>query len=146
MDNYFSYGSNMNPSQMEARCNGARSLGRAYLPGAQVVMNERGVATIIEADADVWCWGVLWSVSVGDIRALDRYEGVESGFYSKARRSVYIDGSPLENVLIYLARDSALPGVYRSRLGYLEGIVEGAKAFDLPEYYIHTLESLAVGV
>jgi len=136
---YFVYGSNMDPAQMESRCPGARALGRAHLAEWEVRIYERGFATVINAPGSV-TWGVLWDVSPSDVRSLDRYEGVADGLY---RREILTVQGPehAHTALIYIAEFEG-DGVPRD--GYLERILDGARAFDLPDDYRAKLARLGL--
>jgi hypothetical protein len=134
---YFAYGSNMDPVQMESRCPDARALGRAHLAEWEVRIYERGFATIVNAPGSV-TWGVLWDVSPSDVRSLDRYEGVADGLYRREMLTVH--GPESAHVaLIYIAEFEG-DGVPRD--GYLERILDGARAFALPERYCAKLARL----
>ena len=85
---YFAYGSNMDSARMLARCPGARMAGVASLKGYRLA--ERLYADIETAEGCV-VGGVLWSVTLADLRVLDRFEGVAAGAY---RRGVYAFSTP----------------------------------------------------
>ena len=121
---YFAYGSNMDPVQMHDRCPGAKPIGVAKYDDYQLMINTRGVATVVPRNDNV-CYGVLWAVTEEHMRALDRYEGVKQGFYTKGLAKVYIHGTEFESV-IYVASDSK-PGVPRS--GYLDKLIAGVEFF-----------------
>ena len=137
---YFAYGSNMDPVQMESRCPDARALGRAHLAEWEVRIYGRGFATVINAPGSV-TWGVLWDVPPSDVRSLDRYEGVADGLY---RREMLTVQGPEDTyvALIYIAEfdDDGVP-----RHGYLGRILDGARAFGLPEDYRAKLAQLDRG-
>ena len=69
---YFAYGSNMNAERMIGRCGSAEPLGPAELVGYRLV--ERRFADI-DADEDDSVYGLLWSMEMHDLPALDAYEG-----------------------------------------------------------------------
>lgn len=85
---YFAYGSNMETARMLARCPGARMAGVARLKGYRLA--ERLYADIETAEGCA-VGGVLWSVTLADLRALDRFEGVAAGAY---KRGVYAFSTP----------------------------------------------------
>lgn len=70
----------MHISQMAARCPSSVFLGRAILRGFRFQINERGVANVLQSDAD-FVEGLMFSVSSTDKKRLDRNEGVNKGFY-----------------------------------------------------------------
>jgi gamma-glutamylcyclotransferase (GGCT)/AIG2-like uncharacterized protein YtfP len=77
---YFSYGSNLNRSQMGYRCPDAFPTQSFRLVGWKLVF--RGVADIMPVAGSA-VWGGLWSVSERDLQSLDRYEGVGRGHYKR---------------------------------------------------------------
>jgi gamma-glutamylcyclotransferase (GGCT)/AIG2-like uncharacterized protein YtfP len=74
---YFAYGSNLNITDMRARCLDARPGVPARLEGWRLTF--RGVADIEPAEGRT-VHGALWWLSPRDIRALDRYEGAPSNY------------------------------------------------------------------
>jgi hypothetical protein len=121
---YFAYGSNMVAAQMRRRCPAAQDMGMARLDGWRFLINQQGYATIIP-DQSAYALGVLWSLTSTCEAALDDYEGIATGLYTKAH--IEIQGTP---ALVYLATNT-LPG--QPRAGYLEAIIAEAyrRRFDL---------------
>lgn len=135
---YFAYGSNLNMSQMNSRCPGARLLAPAGLKGYRFVINRLGVATLIP-DVAAEVMGMLWDLSRDDIDMLDRYEGCRQGLYDKCYRITYSEGVQNVPALVYIDhRNTALGS---PRKGYLEGIIAGAERHDFPAEYIQMLRS-----
>jgi len=140
-ENYFAYGSNMNPTQMGERCPAAIALGVVTLQGWDIAINERGVATILPADDDepVAMEGVLWSVTDGCLETLDGYEGVRFGLYRREEVRIVRLDQHVEAVA-YIASSS---GHGDPRPGYLETILEGADHFKISPAYRIRLERLS---
>lgn len=137
---YFAYGSNMDPDQMKERCPAASSTGVVLLTGWDILINSRGVATIVP-NASTSIEGVLWSVTSECLTALDYYEGIADGLYRRAQVEVGWDGELIES-LVYVAADF-VPGLPRS--GYLETILRGADRFGLSPAYRRRLDHLRGG-
>lgn len=137
MTDYFAYGSNMDPRQMEFRCPGAIPVGTAVLDNFRFVINSQGVATIEEDEACKVC-GVVWDISVEHESTLDGYEGVWKGMYYKTTVPVLTPGGEKIEALVYI---NPLVETGPPREGYLEKIVYGAGHFRLPEEYIEELRS-----
>ena len=135
--NYFAYGSNMDVRQMAVRCPDAVVTGRACLRGYRFLINTHGVATVIQAE-EAPVHGILWNISARDEASLDRYEGVATGFYRKAKMLVQTEESVQADALIYIAEDDR-PG--QPRPGYLERVVEAAQQQGLPAGYTTTLRT-----
>jgi hypothetical protein len=131
---YFAYGSNMDRDAMAARCPQSRAVGVARLPRHRFMIMADGYASVTR-DARRTVFGVLWDIALGDMKALDRYEGLHRGLYAKISQPVITEKGAVR-ALIYLARSSA-PG--RPRPGYLEGVVAAARSWGLPEDYVQEL-------
>jgi hypothetical protein len=127
---YFAYGSNMDPVQMESRCPDARALGRAHLADWEVRIGVRGFATVVNTPGSL-TWGVLWEVSPSDERSLDRYEGVAEGLYR--REILTVQGHECAQAALIYIEEFDGDGVPRD--GYLERVLDGARAFNLPADY-----------
>lgn len=133
---YFAYGSNMESGPMAERCPQAQPLGRARLERWSFRINERGYATVVP-DPKSTVHGVLWSLTPSDEAALDDYEGLSEGLYLKDQVLVTLDSGVSNEALVYLARHTQ-PG--RPLPGYLEGILDAARTWQLPEAYQAELE------
>jgi gamma-glutamylcyclotransferase (GGCT)/AIG2-like uncharacterized protein YtfP len=134
---YFAYGSNMDVTAMAARCPATDVVGQARLARHKLLINSDGYATVVR-DPKGTVHGLLFDLALSDVAALDRYEGVSRGLYSKAIQPVLTAKGP-KKALIYLAR-SSLPGVPLP--GYLEGVIAAAQAAGLPPKYIGELALL----
>ena len=138
---YFAYGANMDAGAMALRCPASRLIGGGHLPGYRFIIMREGYASVVRDPRRV-VWGVVWELASADIPALDRYEGVAGGLYTKAALPVRArDG--VRRALIYLGGSTA-PG--RPRPGYLEAVVAAARAAQLPPVYIRELGSWARGL
>jgi hypothetical protein len=141
---YFAYGSNMDPVQMRERAPGARALGPARLPGWRLTFTRDspgwggGVGHIEPSGGDE-VWGVLWDATEDDLAALDDYEGVAAGAYTRDRVRV-LDGDREVEALVYLA----VPRGDKPPSGrYVAALVRGAEAHGLPQAYVEMLRSLS---
>ena len=114
---YFAFGSNMVATQMHQRCPAAQDRGIARLDGWRFLVNQEGYATIVP-DQSAYVLGVLWSLTSACEAALDDYEEIATGLYTKAY--LEIQDTP---ALVYLATN-ALPGPPLA--GYLEAIIAEA--------------------
>ena len=119
----FAYGSNMDFGQMAARCPASRPLGPARLARHRPAIMREGYLTVIrDSRRDVH--GLVWDVSLADMAALDRYEGVSGGLYAKAQLTV-LTAAGARRALVYLGANAG-PG--RPRPGYLEAVLAAAAA------------------
>ena len=134
---YFSYGSNMAPAGMEERCAAPSVLGVATVPGYRFRIAKRGYATMVPEQGSM-VYGLLWSLTHADFAALDQYEGVPAGHYTRTTIPVLFQGKPLE-AQVYLSAD---PAPAKPRRGYLETIIQAARNLGLPPEYIADLEGM----
>ena len=135
---HFAYGLNMDPEGMTRRCPGSIREGVAILPDHSFRVTCQGVATVVRNPGDRVV-GVLWRVPIGQIRALDAFEGVTMGIYRKTMKTI-VFGPRRLCVLVYQARVTR-PG--SSGPGYMDAVVDAAKANDLPARYIARLARYA---
>ena len=118
---YYAYGSNLNQEQMLLRCPNATPIKRIKLHDYKLVF--RGVADIQESTGS-YVDGALWNITDECEIELDRYEGVDSGLYSK----LYFDYKD-DEVLVYKMNDRSImpPGDY-----YVHIIKQGYVDFGIP--------------
>lgn len=132
---YFAYGSNLSAAAMGQRCESPHPLGAALLHDHRFVITSRGYANALP-DPGRTVHGRLWDLTDADLARLDRYEGVRPGRYRRVRHPVQTSQATLE-AWIYLAPETdggePVPG-------YLEDILESARALGLPAAYQHELQ------
>ncbi len=134
---YFAYGRNMHLEIMAARCPDAAYAGLAVLDGHRLLINGRGVSTVIP-DRGHQVHGVLWHLTQACEATLDIIEGVAKGHYVRdVAEPAAADGRA--SALIYLARD-VNPGPPRD--GYLESLEEAAEHHGFPALYRQHLAAL----
>lgn len=136
---HFAYGSNMYRAGMAARCPGAQPLGTARLAGWRFFISADGYASILRAPGAV-VEGVLWRLTPRDLAVLNAYESIDSGLYRRARLTVQPATGAPRQALVYLGRSRA-EGV--PRRGYMEPVIEAARAWGLSESYVRSLQRLA---
>jgi hypothetical protein len=132
---YFAYGSNMERDPMAGRCPHSQPLGLARLARHRFIVSVDGYASVVRDPRRV-VWGVLWDLALADVPALDRYESLSTGLYTKVVQPVLTGKGPRQAV-VYVGR-SAKPG--SPKPGYMEGVVEAAVHAGLPEGYIRELK------
>ena len=144
---YFAYGSNLDPLQMARRCPSARVVCLATLTGHRLTFPrpcaswDGGVAGIEPCDGAHCVECVVYDLCDDDVAALDRYEGVAEGDYTRRQVTVTTsDGRRLE-VLTYFANPHEQgPCAPSSR--YLGALIRGARHHGLPSTYIAALENI----
>jgi len=137
MTHYFAYGANLDVATMTKRCPGARVLGPARLARHRFIIMEPGFATVVR-DSAAMVHGLLWTLSLSDIPALDRYEDVHVGLYRKAIQPVLREKAGAIGAMLYVG---GAPRPAPPHPGYVENIVASAHFWDMPESYIRHLES-----
>ena len=139
---YFAYGSNMNFTQMNYRCEGANYIGRARLDDWSYFINSNGYAGI-EISSGSQVFGCLWLLDQSHFKVLDKYEAVEEGFYTRIEVLVFDEQSlTRKEAIVYLSnnREYGLPTET-----YQRGILQGAQQVGLPIEYSELLESWSEG-
>ncbi|MBM1170871.1 gamma-glutamylcyclotransferase [Microvirga arabica] len=131
---YFAYGSNMDQAAMLGRCPGSKPVGIGRLMRHRFMIFDEGYATVVR-DPQRSVWGMVWDLALADVPALDRYESLATGLYTKVVQPV-VTGQGPRRAIVYVGR-SAKPGTPLP--GYMEGVVEAAKRAGLPEDYIRSL-------
>jgi hypothetical protein len=78
----------------------------------------------------------MWRLTPRDRVTLDRWENIASGLYHATTLPVHRDGRH-RPALIYIARQRPLG---RPKPGYMEIVIEAARAWKFPDDYVTTLE------
>jgi hypothetical protein len=131
---YFAYGSNMDQAAMLQRCPASKPVGIARLMRHRFIIFDEGYASVVR-DPHRVVWGMVWDLALADVPALDRYESLSTGLYSKVIQPVVTAQGP-RRAVVYVGR-SAKPGAPLP--GYMEGVIEAAQHAGLPEDYIRSL-------
>jgi Gamma-glutamyl cyclotransferase, AIG2-like len=134
---YFAYGSNMDVGAMARRCPRSKALGLARLERHRLAVMREGWLTAVR-DARYGVHGVLWDLSLSDIAALDRYEGLPQGLYAKAIQAVVAERGP-KRAIVYFGANAG-PGV--ARPAYIAEILAAARSWPLPAAGVEALERI----
>ena len=127
---YAAYASDLNIEQMQHKCPTAKPIAKSWLFDHRLTFQgspRRAHATVLPALGQA-VPVVIWEISAQDEAALDRYEGVSQGYYTKKNMTLEVDGE-MQDVLMYIMRpcDFNLP----SRQ-YLDIVTRGYIDFNLP--------------
>lgn len=133
---YFAYGSNMDRDAMTTRCPTSRPIGIGRLMRHRFIVFSEGYASVARHPNSA-AWGLLWDLALSDMPALDRYESLSTGLYTKAIQPI-VSAQGLRRAIVYVGRDGEA-GVPKP--GYMEGVAEAAQALGLPSNYIAELNS-----
>jgi gamma-glutamylcyclotransferase (GGCT)/AIG2-like uncharacterized protein YtfP len=139
---YFAYGANMDRDAMQMRCPKSRPLGRARLAGHRFVIMGSGYASV-KRDPQRSVHGVLYDLAFADIPALDRYEDTGRGLYRKITQPVLRETGGPARAMVYVGT-SAQEGSPQG--DYLDRVIAAARAWELPENYIASLQALTGAV
>lgn len=126
---YISYGSNLDTKQMAYRCPGAKVVAKSWLHDYRLVFQGAPYGAhanvIPEEGQDVPV--AIWEIDKYDEMALDRYEGVRGGYYTKEYFTIEVDGE-MKEALIYIMtpHDFGIPADL-----YLATIARGYSDFNL---------------
>jgi gamma-glutamylcyclotransferase (GGCT)/AIG2-like uncharacterized protein YtfP len=131
---YFAYGSNMDRNAMLQRCPASKPVGIGRLMRHRFIVFDEGYASVTR-DPQRAVWGMVWDLALADVPALDRYESLSTGLYTKVIQPV-VTGQGPRRAIVYVGRN-ARPGL--PRLGYMEGVIEAAAHAGLPEDYVRSL-------
>ena len=132
---YFAYGSNMDADAMARRCPRSRPIGLARLERHRLAIMREGWLTVVRAPRST-VHGVLWSLALADVAALDRYEGL--GLYGKVVQPV-IGAGGSKRALVYVGANAG-PGVPAP--AYISQVLAAARAWRLPAEGVKALEAL----
>jgi gamma-glutamylcyclotransferase (GGCT)/AIG2-like uncharacterized protein YtfP len=143
---YFAYGSNLNLSQMKARCPGAKKIGIGRLHGYELCFPRKslsrqgkGVASICE-EPGAFVDGVLFQLTNSDWNRLDEYEGVPDSYTRKLVTISMNDGK--EAVAETYIANTMEGSPFKPSKAYLDLIIHGAQENGLSVHYIEKLKKL----
>lgn len=132
---HFAYGSNMDRMLMRRHAPRAIALGVASLANHRFVITADGYASVEPADAAT-VHGVLWRITPRDRIMLDRWESTACGQYRSEMLPVHGNGGR-RPALVYVARRC---GAGRPKAGYMELVLAAARAWNLPQRYVASLQ------
>jgi len=127
---YFAYGSNMSSKQMAQRCPQSRRLGPALLTGWCWFIAADGYASVrpnVQSSVE----GVMYDVSSSDEAALDLYEEVSIGAYTKSKLPVEHN----HQIVTALVYTNTAIGEGQANAEYSSTLIEGASDAGLSEAY-----------
>lgn len=135
---YFAYGANMDVAGMAERCPRSKPLGLAKLMRHRLAIMREGWLTAAR-DPRGRVHGVLWDLALADVSALDRFEELGDGLYTKAAQPVVAAGGP-KRALVYFGANSG-PGI--ARADYLASVIAAANHWRLPAEALAALAALS---
>ena len=138
---YFAYGANLDLRRFRRRCPDSVVLGRALLRNHRLAFTrydraEKGGVADIVAEAGAQVWGALYDIDDQCLRALDDYEGAPRAYRRETLR-VADDRGGEHEAIAYVANKT---GAFAPSRAYLAQITRGARAHELPDEYVKSLE------
>lgn len=137
---YASYGSNMDPAQMQRRCPHSPAAGTGWIVGWRLTFGgedlgwEGSLATLVEDPTDS-VFVALYDVTRKDESLLDSWEGADTGLYRKTRLRVHtLDGDVLAWAYVLDAFEGGLPSAR-----YLGVLADAAERAGAPDEYVAAL-------
>jgi hypothetical protein len=132
---HFAYGANMHRAIMRRHAPKAMPVGVASLADYRFIITADGYASVTPAAGHA-VHGLTWRITPQDRVALDVWESLDTGLYRAETLPVHHAGEH-SHALVYIARECP---VGRPRAGYMELVIEAARALGLPPDYIASLE------
>jgi hypothetical protein len=143
---YAAYGSNMDPEQMLRRCPSSPHTGTGWIRGWRLTFGgeelgwEGALATLVPAEEtpeqlSPGVFVALYDLTEADERALDAWEGADSGLYRKLHLRVHtLAGDVVAYVYALDAFEGGLPSAR-----HLGAIADAAEAAGAPDDYLTEL-------
>jgi gamma-glutamylcyclotransferase (GGCT)/AIG2-like uncharacterized protein YtfP len=139
---YAAYGSNLDPTQMKQRCPHSPALGTGWIEGWRLTFGaeelgwEGALATVVESPGEHVYVG-LYDLTDQDARALDAWEGADTGLYRKIKVRVHtLDGHSLAWTYVLDGYEGGLPSAR-----YLGVLAQAAEDAGAPDDYVLALRS-----
>jgi len=139
---YAAYGSNLDPQQMLERAPHSPPAGSGWLVGWRLTFGgedqgwEGALATLVENPGNE-VFVMLYDVPPMDEKALDFWEGAESGLYSKIRVRVHtLDGDHSAWIYALDAYEGGLPSAR-----YVGILADAAEVAGAPKDYVDDLRA-----
>lgn len=144
---YAAFGSNMDPAQMLRRCPSSPHAGTGWIRGWRLTFGgeelgwEGALATLVPAEDDGVAgetdavFVALYDLTEADERALDAWEGADSGLYRRVHLRVHtLGGDVVAYVYVLDAFEGGLPSAR-----HLGAMADAAEAAGAPDDYVREL-------
>jgi hypothetical protein len=144
---YAAYGSNMDPAQMQRRCPVSPHVGTGWVGGWRLTFGaedygwDGALATLVPDETPEQMhpgvFVALYDLTATDERALDAWEGADSGLYRRVHVRVHtLTGDVVAYAYVLDAFEGGLPSAR-----HLGAIADGAEAAGAPTDYVTALRS-----
>ncbi len=139
---YAAYGSNLDPNRMVLRAPHSPLRGTGWLVGWRLTLGgadlgwDGPLGTVVE-DPGHQVYVALYDLTPADEKALDEWEGVDIGLWTKIRvRVSTLDGDPAAWVYVLNAYEGGLPSAR-----YLAMLADAAESGGAPDDYVSELRA-----
>ncbi len=139
---YAAYGSNMDPEQMLERCPHSPASGTGWLTGWRLTFGAEdfgwdGALPMVVPDPGGQVFVALFEMSPPDLKALDYWEGADTGLYRRIRlRVATLDGETVAWVYVLDGYEGGLPSARTIGL-----MADAAQAAGAPDGYVADLRA-----
>jgi gamma-glutamylcyclotransferase (GGCT)/AIG2-like uncharacterized protein YtfP len=147
MEPYFAYGSNLCSVQFRTRCPSAVAVSRAILRGHRLVFPrrstdwQRGGVAGVEPCPDAHVEGAFYHLHPSDMPALDDYEGVDLGHYTRGRVTVELPDRRTAHAWSFFAVRQP-GGPFAPSIEYIQTMIRGAHEHGLSVQLIENLTGM----
>jgi len=144
---YFAYGSNMSETWLKWRAPSARAVGVGSMARHTLLWHKRSYDGSGKADCiytgnqEQEVFGVVFEIDDEEKCWLDSAEGLGKGYEEKKAYIANTAGETWE-AYVYVASKSHIEDLLSPYPWYKRFVVEGAKAHNLPSWYIANLEAV----
>jgi hypothetical protein len=144
MEYYFAYAVHLAEEQLRLRCPGARGLAPAMLADFRLDFTfyspRRGGGTAdIVSEVGEKVWGAVYALPAAELAALDKAESAPD-IYQRSLFDVRTDSGETYQAWAYQVKQKR--GGIQPSEGYLELLLEGAQAWNLPAEYLDFLRTI----
>ena len=148
MNQYFAFGSNMNPARLRQRVGDFPTPCPSVLLGYRLVFNKKadrkpgvGFANIVISNSDQ-VHGLLYELTNEQLEMLSAWEGVSGSHYYRTMLQVLTDGGESVRAVAYVACEDKIAHDLLPEAEYLNHLLAARE--HLPPDYVVALEKQAV--
>ena len=141
---YFAYGSNMSIRRLRERVPSARPLGIGWLPGHKLMFHKKskdgsGKCDIVPSRAYT-VFGVLFEIDSSEEVRLDRFEGLNDGYF-KTECNARVAAGRYMSAFTYYADPKRVDAELKPYAWYLNHVIIGAEEASLPDAYVQKIRA-----
>ena len=145
---YFAYGSNLFEARLQARVPSAKAIGTHTLPAHDLRFHKHSdkdgsgkCDAYYTGDKNHAVIGRLFTIDAGEVAALDKAEGLGTGYLKKEIPIPNKTGTT-ETAFTYHAAPTAIDNTIHPFTWYKQHVLTGGKEAGLPNNYIKKIEAI----